>query len=191
VSDAIVLERTGRGLDHWFAVLDAFGLAAKGHTAAARHLHHDHGVPGWYTQAITVAYERARGLRAVNQTCRGTFQVSVSRVVPVTVAEAADAIGDTRRRRRWLRGADPGLARALEAAFTGPKAGGVKIKDANNAQLRYKWDGTDVAIYIVGKPKGGASVVADNGKLRDGDHVEQRRAQWKPVLDTLKAYLMA
>ena len=28
----------GPRFDHWFAVLDAFGAAAKGHTAAARHL---------------------------------------------------------------------------------------------------------------------------------------------------------
>ena len=67
VSDATSRAKTGHGLDHWFAVLDAFGAVERGHTAAARHLYETHGVPGWYAQGITVAYERARGVRAVNQ----------------------------------------------------------------------------------------------------------------------------
>ena len=33
--EAGVLKKTGHGYDHWFAVLDAFGAAAKGHTATA------------------------------------------------------------------------------------------------------------------------------------------------------------
>ena len=61
VTDEKAREKTGHGLDHWFAVLDRFGGVEKGHSASARHLHDDHGVPGWYAQGITVAYERARG----------------------------------------------------------------------------------------------------------------------------------
>ena len=80
-SEATIRQRTGHGLDHWFDVLDRFGAVQKGHTAAARHLATDHGVPGWYAQGITVAYERARGVRAVNQRCDGEFEVSVSKVV--------------------------------------------------------------------------------------------------------------
>jgi hypothetical protein len=190
VTDAAARQKTGHGLEHWFAVLDEFGAATKGHTAAARHLYDDHRIPGWYSQGITVAYERERGLRAVNQAGSGTFQVSVSRAVPVSLTEAADAIGNAGRRRVWLRGADPELAAALNGAFTGAKPRSVKVKNANNANLRYRWDETAVEITILGKPKGGVSVVATSTKLRDGQQVEQRRALWKPVLDALKAYLM-
>ena len=35
LSDASAVKATGRGFDHWFAVLDAFGAPAKGHTASA------------------------------------------------------------------------------------------------------------------------------------------------------------
>lgn len=82
VSDEAARKKTGFGHDHWFAVLDTFGAAAKGHTAAASHLYEQHGVPGWHAQGITVAYERARGLREMNQSCTGTFQVNVSKTVP-------------------------------------------------------------------------------------------------------------
>ena len=89
VSDAKSLEKTGHGLDHWFDVLDRFGAVDKGHTAAARHLYDVHHVDGWYAQGITVAYERARGVRALNQRCDGGYQVSVSKVV---AAETTDVI---------------------------------------------------------------------------------------------------
>ena len=68
-------------------MLDRFGGATKGHTALARHLYDEHGVPGWYCQGITVAYERARGARAQNQRCDGAFEVSVSKVMTATTAK--------------------------------------------------------------------------------------------------------
>jgi hypothetical protein len=66
-------------LDHRFDVLDRFGGSGKGHTALARHLYEDHSVPGWHSQGITVAYERERGVRAVNQRCDGEYEVSARR----------------------------------------------------------------------------------------------------------------
>ena len=70
-------------------MLDRFGAVEKGHTAAARHLHEAHHVDGWYAQGITVAYERARGVRAVNQRRDGEYEVSVSKVV---AADTTDVI---------------------------------------------------------------------------------------------------
>lgn len=188
VSDEAARKKTGYGLDHWFAVLDAFGAATKGHTAAAAHLYNDHRIPGWYSQGITVAYERARGLRDMNQACTGTFQVSVSKTVPATVAEVVDALKSADRRADWLRGADPDLIRALDAAFSGDKPREVKTKGNNYAWLRFPWDGPTVVIYITGKPKG-ASVVADNANLTDPSLVEQRRAQWRVALEGLRRHL--
>jgi hypothetical protein len=191
LSAATALARTGHTLDHWFAVLDAFGAAAKGHTAAARHLYEVHGVPGWHAQGLTVAYERARGVRAMNQACDGRFKVSVSRVVAGSVDEVARALTDRAERARWLRGADALLVGALDAAFRGPEPREVKRKDAGNARLRYRWDGSTVEIRITGKPSGGASVVADNINLSGTEEVERRRAAWKVALDGLREYLSA
>lgn len=188
VNDASAQKATGHGLDHWFAVLDAFSVAEKGHTAAAAHLNQEHGVPGWYAQGITVAFERERGLRETNQACTGTFQVSVSKTVPATVAQVIDALKSAGRRAAWLAGADPGLAEALNAAFTGAKPREVKTKGGDYAWLRFPWDGRTVEIRITGKPKG-ASVVADNSGLPSAEMVEPRRAMWKVALEGLKRYL--
>jgi hypothetical protein len=188
LSDEAARAKTGHGLDHWFAVLDAFGAATQGHTAAARYLHTEHGIPGWHSQGITVAYERARGLRDVNQSCTGTFQVNVSKTVPATVAMVIEAFRDADARRVWLQGADPELAAALDAAFAGSKPREIKTKGSDYAWLRFPWDGRTVEIRITGKPKG-ASVVADNSNLADPALVERRRAQWREALSRLHAFL--
>jgi hypothetical protein len=178
IGDAAVAKATGRGLDHWFAVLDAFGAVAKGHTASAAHLNEDHGVRGWYSQMITVAYERARGKRSRNQSCAGDFQVGVSRAVNAPVHEVMAAL----REGRWLDGVDPELARAL------PKPATLVMKGEKYAKLRYKWDGSAIEIRVTPK-KGGSTIVADNTKLADAAQVERRRAQWRGALDALRAFL--
>ena len=191
ISEAAVVKKTGHGLDYWFAALDAFGAPAKGHTASATHLYEALGVPGWHAQMISVAYEHARGLRGVNQTCAGDFQVSVSRVVPASVPEVAEAFRDAGRRAAWLRGAEAGLARALGAAFKGAKAKEIKTKGKGYAWFSFPWNGSRVEIRITGKANGSASVVADNIKLADAALVEERRALWKAALAGLKGHLTA
>jgi hypothetical protein len=189
-SDTAVRQKTGHGLDHWFAVLDDFGARAKGHTASARHLSEAHGVPGWHCQMITVEYERFHGLRVKNQSCAGDFQVTVSRTVPGTVEQVAALFSDPRRRGRWLRAADPRLARDVAAAFKGPRAARVTVKTPEYAHLRFRCDGARVEIYINGKAGGRATVAAHNTKLAGPAAVEQQRALWGAALDGLKAQLI-
>lgn len=187
--EAGLIKKTGHGYDHWFAVLDAFDAAAKGHTASAAHLYRDHGVPSWHCQMVAVAYERERGLRAMNQSCAGDFQVNVSKVVPASVTEVLDALRSPRRRAQWLKSADPALVRALGAALAGSKRREVKVRDAGLARLRYPWDKGAVEIAIMGKPNGRTSVVASTTKLAGPEEVEERRAQWRVALAGLKEYL--
>jgi hypothetical protein len=187
--EASLVKKTGHGYDHWFGVLDAFGTADKGHTASAAHLNREHGVPGWHSQMITVAYERERGLRAMNQSCAGDFQVNVSKTLPVAPAEVVDALSSARRRAAWLADADPSLARGLEAALTGPKAREIKVRKTAAAALRYPWDGCAVEIYVLDKRNGRTSVVASCTKLTSPEQVERRRAQWRRALEGLKGYL--
>lgn len=184
LGEKAVVEKTGHGFDHWFAVLDTFGAAAKGHTATARHLALEHGVPGWHAQGITVAYERARGLREVNQASTG-FQVSVSKMVPADIDAVLSALRGPVRK-KWLAGADPALRRALDAAL----AAGAKgvVRGPKRARVRYKWDATNVELVF--EPRAtGTSVVASNTKLRDAAQVAERRTQWRTALDALKTHL--
>ena len=187
VSDAKAIEKTGHGLDHWFAVLDRFGAVEKGHTAAARHLYADHKVPGWYSQGITVAYERARGVRAPNQRCDGEYEVSVSKVIAADPARVIKAFTDARARKRWIGKADPKLAAALTAAVTGKTSKGFVVRPDGLARFRYKWDGSVVQFYLQPRPGPKVSLVVQHTKLAGAAAVEERRAQWKAAFGALAA----
>ncbi len=189
VSDAKVRARTGHGLDHWFEVLDRFGAAQKGHTAAARHLAKDHGVDGWYAQGITVSFERARGLRAANQRMSGYYEVSISRVVNAPLERVAEALARPAERAAWLRGCDPAIEKGLREAQSGEGARTVRIRAGKDAHLRYPADGKTIEIVVLAKPGGRASIVAAVTKIRSASAMEAQRAAWRRAFEGLKAHL--
>lgn len=185
LSDAKSREKTGHGLDHWFDVLDRFAGVEKGHTASARHLYDDHSVPGWYAQGITVAYERARGVRAVNQRCDGEYEVSVSKVAVTTTADVVKALTTARGRKRWITGVDPALAKALARGVDAPSSKGFVVRADGQGRFRYKWGDTIVQLYLLPKPGGKLTIVISNNKLADGAMVEQRRVLLRTALDAM------
>jgi hypothetical protein len=185
LSDAKAREKTGHGLAHWFDVLDRFGGVARGHTALARHLAGDHGVPGWHAQGITVAYERARGARTVNQRCDGEFEVSVSKVIAAPARDVIATLGNVRSRRHWTAGVDADLAQGLTDALDAPRSKGIVVRPDGQGRFRYKWDGTTVQISFLPKPGDKVSVVVTNSKLANAAAVEQRRALWRAALDAV------
>ncbi len=189
VSDAKAREKTGHGLDHWFAVLDRFSAVEKGHTAAARHLSEAHDVDGWYAQGITVAYERARGVRVLNQRCDGDYEVSVSKVVAGETTTVIKAFTDPRVRRRWVEGVDVRLVHALTTALDGSASKGFVVRPDGQARFRYTWDGTTVQLYLMPKTGGKVSVVAANTKLAEGTMVEERREKWRAALQAMATFL--
>src|SRR5918996_2281461 len=85
-SDEAIRERTGRGWEEWFDPLDRWSAAGRPHREIARWVADQLRIEplAWNVQAITVAYERARGGRAVGEHEDG-FAVSVSRTVAVPV----------------------------------------------------------------------------------------------------------
>ena len=80
VSDEALTNATGHDWRHWFGLMDDWGATAHTHTEMARWLVDEHGVPGWWSQSITVGYEQARGLRVPGQHADG-FSVSASKTV--------------------------------------------------------------------------------------------------------------
>ena len=188
ISDAKFVERTGHGLPYWFEVLDRFKAVEKGHTAAARHLAEVHDVDGWYAQGITVAYERARGVRVANQRCDGVFEVSVSKVIPVNARDIVSALNDARTR-RTLAAADAELVAALAAALDNPTSKGFVIRPDGLARFRYKWNDSTVQLYVVPKDPAKVSFVATNSKLASAGMVDERRGRWKSVINALTASL--
>jgi hypothetical protein len=63
LGDDVVREATGRGRDEWCDLIDGWPGRADGHAAIAAYLRGDHGVDGWWAQAVTGGDERIAGLR--------------------------------------------------------------------------------------------------------------------------------
>ena len=131
VSDATARARTGHGLDHWFAVLDRVRRGGAGaHRRRPPSVRHAQGA-GWYAQGITVAYERARGVRAVNQRRDGVYEVSATKIVAAGTREVVD-----RLQRRAATGALDQGARARPGQGAGHGAAGAGIEGFRRAGRR-------------------------------------------------------
>ena len=93
-SDDSMRKATGKGHGEWFAILDRWGATGHTHTEIARWLNPEHGVPGWWSQNITVNYERARGMRRPGQMADG-FSVSATRTIGAEPERVLKAFTDT------------------------------------------------------------------------------------------------
>jgi hypothetical protein len=66
MSDASVKKQTGRTWAEWVKVLDGVQAAEKPHREITQYVS-SLGTPDWWTQMVTVGYERIRGLRDKGQ----------------------------------------------------------------------------------------------------------------------------
>ena len=171
MTDAAIATGTGEGWDHWLRLLDAWGATERTHTDIARFVREEHGVDGWWAQAVTVGYERARGLRARHQTTRG-FEVSVSKTIAAPRDEVWKAFLESRRRGRWLEAGDLGSRR---------RAGPV----GRSATFDVPSDGTRVAVAIDPRADGRSTVTITHEGLAGAEAVEAQRAAWKERLSRL------
>ena len=173
MTEAAIAAGSGAGWDHWFRLLDGWGATERSHTDIARFVRDEQGVSGWWAQAVTVGYERARGLRAMHQTKRG-FEVSVSKTVAARPAEVWDAFLEPRQRRRWIEAGVLGRRRTTgsigrSTSFAGPG------------------DGTRVAVAIDPRGDDRATVTVTHEGLEDAEGVAMRRIAWRGRLDRLAA----
>lgn len=173
VSDEAVRARTGCGWKEWFYVLDRAGARSLPHREiAALIARRWPKVGGWWSQMITVAYERARGLRQLYQTAEG-FRVSSSRTLPVSVSALYRAWASPRARASWL-----------------PEKITVRKKTAPRI-MRITWkDGkSDVQVHFLAKGPRKSVVAIEHGRLASVREVASKRAYWKKALGRLEAKL--
>ncbi|MDO4888996.1 MAG: hypothetical protein Q3979_09935 [Actinomycetaceae bacterium] len=122
ISDERLRAATGRSRRRWFRALDVAGAQEWDHKRIARWLGAKREVDAWWAQALTVDYERARGLREAGQGCDGSFRASASKTLRTTPDAIWPWIDDDDARREWLdcefevRGRTPGISLRLEAA---------------------------------------------------------------------------
>jgi hypothetical protein len=173
VSDAKIKEATGKKWAQWFSILDRWGARGKKHGEIARFLTEKHDVENWWAQSITVAYERARGMRLKYQQPDG-FTISATKTIAVPVAVLFEAFINPRQRRRWL--TDGRLS--LRTSQPGRSA-------------RFNWEGgsTRVNVGFTAKDQSKSTVAVAHERLADPDEAETMKAMWKERLAELKSVL--
>ena len=169
MADAAVKEKTGHAWAEWVRLLDRHEADKLPHGEIARIVSGTYNVPDWWTQTVTVGYERIKGLRARGQHRNGTFEMTKSRTYNVPVATLFDAWVDPGVRRRWL------------------AESGVKVRTATAPKsMRLGWpDGTIVAVGFMAKNAGKSSVALAHTKLADRDAAERLKKYWEERLEAL------
>jgi hypothetical protein len=175
-SDEAVRQATGRERGEWFATLDAWGGISHKHGEIVQFLMAEHGVDGWWSQTITVDYERARGLRPPGGNLDGTFTVNASKTVGVAVTRLFEAFVSTELRRRWL----PRVA--LRERTTKP---------ARSARFDWQHNGTRVVVGFSSKGRGRSEVAVAHERLPNARSAQKMKALWRERLSALKTLLEA
>jgi uncharacterized protein YndB with AHSA1/START domain len=173
MSDVKMQEKTGRTWAEWVRVLDGIDAVKMPHREIARYVS-SLGTPDWWTQTVTVGYERIRGLRDRGQRRGGGYEASKSRTFSVPVGTLFDAFAKIRTRRRWL------PVDVTVRSATPPK------------RMRIAWsDGTVVEIGFVSKAAAKSVVAVQHQKLKDREAAEQIKRIWAGHFDRLGEILQS
>lgn len=175
MDDAAMIKATGKALEEWCAILDGRGAPSLTHKEIARLLHEEYDVSAWWSQMVTVEYERKTGRRETGQRANGEFRTTVSKTLAGTMDEALD---------RWL----AALPTGADAGFDGvPFANEPSV---SRREKRYTWrvllaDGAKVTAFISAKPgaaaaRGEAALLAvETSKLGGKPDIARWKAYWK------------
>jgi hypothetical protein len=169
MSDAAVKEATGCTWERWVRSLDHYGASTMSHRDIAALVTTKYKVPSWWSQTVTVGYERIKGLRAHGQKRDGSYGATKSRTFDVPVTTLFDAWANASARKRWL------------------DESGVKVRTATAPKsMRLGWsDGTIVAVGFVSKGASKSSVAVEHSKLSDKTSVNRVKEYWSERFDAL------
>ncbi len=172
MSDSAVKAKTGCDWGRWVYALDRAGASAWSHREIAAHVQKSYKLPGWWSQTVTVGYERIKGLRAIGQRRDGGFEASKSKTFQLPVSKLYRAFRDARLRGRWLPDAAPTVRTATK-----------------DKSLRLTWpDGTRVEANFSSKGRGRAQVQLQHGVFADKASATRAKKLWEERLKELERW---
>ena len=173
MSDAAIQTKTGCDWASWVFVLDYKKAHTWSHREIAEYVHEMHKVPDWWSQAVTVGYERIKGLREIGQRRDGGFEANRSKTVAVPVRTLYRAFADGRVRKRWL----PDVQLTVRKATP-------------DKSVRITWnDDTSVEVWLTPKGTGKASVAVAHRKLATKEDALRLKEWWGDRLEAMAGVL--
>ncbi len=167
-SDMAVKVKTGRDWQEWCRLLDAEGAEKLAHQQIVGIVRDKYSGGRWWSQMVTVGYERLRGLRTEGQGRDGHFNASISKTLPVGGSTAHEFFTGDEKRRFWLEEE-------------------VVIKTARSPKsARMSWlDGTSVNVWITAKGASKCSVGLEHRGLTTKEAACDAKKYWKRALERL------
>lgn len=175
VGSEAVIKATGKAWEDWLEVLDKAGAVKMPHKRIAAMVDEKFGVPGWWSQMVTVGYEQARGLRAVHQKLDG-FSASASKTFRASLGRLYGAWNDPALRETWLPGAPLQVRRST---------------DGKSMRITWTLGNSSVDVHFYAKGPDKSMVQVEHSKLPDAEAVAAQKAFWTEGLERLNAWLLA
>ena len=173
MSDAKLKDATGCTWERWVKTLDKAGAAKMSHREIAKTVAF-FKTPSWWTQMVTVGYERIRGLREKGQQRGGGFRTTKSRTIGIPLGDVYEAFSDPALRKRWL----PGDAVIKSAS---PKK-----------RVRLAWkDGSSAIVGFYARGESKSLVAVEHGDFPDKATADAMKAKWSELLDRLSNLVIA
>jgi uncharacterized protein YndB with AHSA1/START domain len=172
MADETIKEKTGCTWERWVWALDHVKAYNWPHKEIARYVHEKYKVPGWWTQTVTVGYERIRGLREKGQRRSGSWEASKSRTINAGASTVFKAFKQPKLRSGWL----PNKV--------------AERTSVPNKSLRLTWeDGTSVEVYLTSKARSKSQVVIQHTRLPSRDAADRMKVFWAEHLERLATQL--
>ena len=174
MADEKVKAATGCNWERWVWALDQVDAHKWPHREIAQYVHEKYKVPSWWTQTVTVGYERIKGLREIGQRRSGAWEASKSKTISAGVSAVFKLFKQPKVRAAWL-----------------PNKVAIRTSVPNKS-VRFNWDdGTPVEAYFVSKGRSKTQVTITHRKLSSRQASERVKAFWAERLDELANRLEA
>lgn len=186
-----VLEATGKTWNEWFLFLDserAYDIDHKGIVAILE----NYIASVWWRQTVAVEYEKIRGQRVTGETEDGTFQVGVSKTLPIVSKKAWEMLISSKGMKLWLgKGvkANPikGRTYSTRDGITGEFRVVTKMSHMRLSWQPPEWEKPSTLQVRVVPGGAGRSVISFHHEgLPGAKEREDMRLRWQQVLLTLE-----
>ncbi len=169
MSDEAIQAKTGCTWEKWVYALDKKNASTWSHREIADYVQKTYKVQDWWTQTVTVGYERIKGLRAIGQRRDGSYEANKSRTFAAPVSRVYRAFNDRKLRARWL----PDIDLTVRAA-------------RRDKSMRITWpDGSSVEALFYGKGGGKTQLAISHRKLKAQAVSTEMKAFWADRLNAL------
>lgn len=160
MSDDALEKNTGHAWAEWVSILDAIDAHEKPHGEIAKYVS-SLGCPGWWSQSVTVGYERIRGLREKGQRRGGSYEANKSRTFSVPIDRLYAFFANAPKRKRWL-----------------PAALNIRTANESKTMRASMEDGTLVQFYFTAKSAEKSSVAVQHQKIADKESADRWKEWW-------------